>query len=197
MHKDVLLAENKNLKVLRSKNYNYSFNKTSGFFARWGEVTSDDPDFSPFGPEILDIEVTTICKGVPSLNGKKTPCSFCYKSNTPNGKNMSFEKFKAILDKFPVVNGVPVLTQIAFGADSEATSNPDLWSMMEYSRSKDIIPNITVANISDETADKLAKYCGAVAVSRYDNKDVCYDSVKKLTDAVLRKKILVRKKKIS
>jgi hypothetical protein len=90
---------------------------------------------------------------------------------------MSFETFKAVLDKFP-----KVLTQIAIGADSHATSNPDLWKMMEYSRSIGITPNITVADISDETADLLIKYCGATAVSRYTNKDLCYDSVKRLTD---------------
>jgi len=77
------------------------------------------------------------------------------------------------------------LTQIAFGADSHATSNPDLFAMMDYCRNNDynkVVPNITVAQITDETADKLAKYCGAVAISRYADKNVCYDSVQKLTD---------------
>jgi MoaA/NifB/PqqE/SkfB family radical SAM enzyme len=130
----------------------------------------------------LDIEVTTICGGVRGLDGREAPCRFCYKSNTPNGKNMSFETFKTILDKFPKVEGHWILNQIAFGADAHATSNPDLWKMMEYCRSVGVIPNITVADITDETADKLAQYCGAVSVSRYANKDLCYDSVKRLTD---------------
>ena len=39
-----------------------------------------------------------------------------------------------------------------------------------------------MADISDETADELSKVCGAVAVSRYGNRQVCYDSVKRLTD---------------
>jgi radical SAM protein with 4Fe4S-binding SPASM domain len=77
---------------------------------------------------------------------------------------------------------VPFLTQVAFGADSKAESNPDLWAMMDYCREKGIIPNITVAQITDETADKLVSKCGAVAVSRYENKDICYDTVQKLTD---------------
>jgi len=71
---------------------------------------------------------------------------------------------------------------VAFGADSEATSNPDLWKMADYCRSVGIVPNLTVANVSDEVADKLAKVMGAVAVSRYADKNVCYDSIKKLTD---------------
>lgn len=100
----------------------------------------------------------------------------CYKANTPNGENMSFKTFKTILDKFP-----NVLTQIAFGADATLESNPDLWKMMKYTRYKGYIPNITCAQISEATADNLARYCGAVAISRYDDADACYDSVYKLT----------------
>jgi len=101
----------------------------------------------------------------------------CYKSNTPNGKNMSFDTFKTIMDKMG-----KQLTQIAFGADSEATSNPELFKMADYCRSIGVVPNITVANVSDEIADKLVNVMGAVAVSRYSDKNVCYNSIKKLTD---------------
>lgn len=104
----------------------------------------------------------------------------CYKSNTLKGKNMSFDTFKSIIDK------MPFLTQVAFGADANATSNPDLFKMIMYCREIGIIPNITVANITDETADLLAKYCGAVSVSRYENKNVCYDTVKRLKDRGLK-----------
>lgn len=172
----VIVRDGKNEKICASESYNYLFRKTDGFFMRWGKVREDDPQFAPF-PEILDIEVTTKCSGIPNIDGIKVPCKFCYKENGPIGENMSLETFKTILDKFP--NG---LTQIAIGADAEATSNPDLFKMMEYARSKGIIPNITVANITDETADKLASLCGAVAVSRYANKNVCYDTIKRLTD---------------
>ena len=102
----------------------------------------------------------------------------CYKSNSPNGKYMSFETFRDIFDKMP-----KSITQIAFGADAQATSNPDLFRMMSYARSNGVIPNITVAQITDETAEKLVKVCGAVAVSYYPkaNPDACLDSVYKLT----------------
>ena len=171
------INENKDFKILSSKNYNYIFDKNNGNFARWGNTKQEDPSHSEFGPEILDIEITTKCNGIPQIDGRTKVCEFCYKSNTPAGKNMSLETFKSILDKFP-----RTLTQIAFGGDSEASANPDLWKMMKYSRSKGVIPNITVANITDEVADNLKKYCGAVAVSKYSNKDICYNSVKKLTD---------------
>lgn len=169
---DHVVIDGKNKKRLISNDINYIFNKMNGNIAVWGKTFDDDPDFSPFGNFILDIEVTTKCKGP---NGKL--CSFCYKANTPNGKNMSLDMFKNILDRMP-----KVLTQIAFGADAQATANPDLFAMMRYAKQKGIVPNITVADISDETADQLAFHCGAVAVSRYADKDVCYNSIKKLTD---------------
>ena len=176
----MIVRQNSKVKTCKSEDYNYIFDKVSGQFFRWGRTEADDPVVAP-APEILDIEVTTICTGVPGLNGVEAPCKFCYKSNTKNGQNMSFETFKIILDK---MSGS--LTQVAFGADSHATSNPELFEMMAYCRDQGVIPNITVADITDDTADKLVKYCGAVAVSRYANKDICYNSVKKLTDRGLR-----------
>lgn len=156
----------KRLQVFSSPDYNYVFNRETGHFARWGATYDDDPQTAPV-PEIIDIEVTTICN-----NG----CPFCYKGNTQNGRNMSQETFKSIIDR------MPFLTQCAIGADAGGMSNPELFDMMRYARAKGIVPNITVADITDETADNLAELCGAVAVSRYANKNKCYDSVKRLTD---------------
>ena len=167
------------IKIFRSKNYNYNFYLDNGKFERWGETYDVDPEFSPFGPEILDIEVSTICNGV---NNK--PCSFCYKSNTGSGTNMSFDTFKDILDKFPKYDGVHLLTQVAFGIGN-VDSNPDLWSMMQYCRDNNIIPNVTINGdrLTDEIVKNLVKFCGAISVSLYDDKDVCYDAVKRLSDA--------------
>ena len=161
------------IKVYNSPDYNFIFNPNNGFFARWGKTKEDDPAFSPHGNEILDIEITDICKGPGGV-----PCPFCYKSNNPkNTNNMTLDMFKDVMAKMP-----KTLTQIAIGADAQATANPDIWKMMEHSRSLGIVPNITVADISDDTADKLSSLCGAVAVSRYVNKNYCYDSIKKLVD---------------
>jgi len=164
-------------KVISSKNYNLVFDAKTGFTARWGKTRDDDPELSPFGPEILDIEVSEICHGI---NNK--PCPFCYKGNTGDkGKNMSFDTFKAVFDKMPMT-----LTQIAFGI-GDIDSNPDLWAMMDYCRNNGkhvVVPNITINgwNLDNGYARLLQAYCGAVAVSRYDPPDVCYDAVKQLTD---------------
>ena len=159
------------MKIVKQPGYNHLFDEKTGLSVRWGDTFDQDPVISPNGPEIADIEITTKCSGP---EGKV--CKFCYKSNTPNGKNMSFETFKTIFSKLP-----NTLTQIAFGTDATATANPDMWKIMEHCRHNNIVPNITVANISIPTAYKLSQMCGAVAVSRYDNKDLCYDSVQRLT----------------
>lgn len=161
------------MKQFKSENYNYLFNTKNGDFARWGKTLDDDPDYSPFGPEIADIEITTVCEGPAGV-----PCKFCYKGNTKRGINMSFETFKSVFDKLP-----KTVTQIAFGADATLEANPDIWKIMHYCRKNGVVPNITVANIDNDTAKRLVKYTGAVAVSRYENSDWCYDSVKRLIDA--------------
>lgn len=170
-----LITDAKNTKVCISESYNFTFDKLTGDFKRWGKDYNDDPQYAPIGPEIWDCECTTICNGIKNVDGHESPCRFCYKSNTMNGSNLSFNDFKTMIDLFPKSLG-----QIAFGADSKAKSNQDLWKMMEYCRLQGVIPNITVADVDDCVADKLKQYCGAVAVSRYANKDICYDSIKKL-----------------
>lgn len=212
-HDPVIFLEDDTKKAARSSWYNYNFDKRTGYFVRWGKDMEDNPIYGPC-PEILDLECTTICKGVPGMpvsqkqpdgsiimvEAKPIVCKFCYKGNTPNGKNMTLETFKRVLMSFPhKINSDGsihhTLCQMAIGSDSDLTANPELFDMMDFARSIGIIPNITVSNIGDEVADKLAARCGAVAVSRYENKNYCYDSVKRLNDAVLRRKIIVRKKK--
>ena len=84
------IKEDDKVKLLRSRVYNYNFNKLDGKFARYGCTVMDDPEWSSFGPEIADIEISTICH---------QGCEFCYKSNTPIGKNMSIDVFKKVLNK--------------------------------------------------------------------------------------------------
>jgi hypothetical protein len=164
------------IKVMKSKNYNWVFNTENGNFARWGKTKDDDPTYSPIGPEILDIEISTICHGP----GK--PCSWCYKSNTAIGKNMSFETFKSIFNSITKPDSAPNnLTQIAFGI-GDIDSNPDLYEMFAYSRGNGVIPNVTINGwrMNDYHFNMLARLCGAVAVSHYDDK-TCFNAVEELT----------------
>lgn len=156
------------IKCYNSASYKWQFDTDTGKFMRWGRTKEEDPLYSRIGPEILDIEVSTICD-----HG----CKFCYKNNTSKGMNMSFNTFKTILDK---MNGN--LTQVAFGI-GDLNANPDLRKMMAYCRSNEIVPNITIngRHLDDNWAEYLVSMCGAVSVSNYD-KDTCYNAIKKLTD---------------
>ncbi len=169
MKKQLQIINTKNKKIVKSEDYNYIFDKKTGFFARWGKTEADDPLYAP-GPEIADVEITSSCS---------YGCSYCYKSNTANGKNMSLETFKNLINK---INKFKILTQVAFGLGATGEENPELWDMCSWLRSEGIVPNGTVANISDSTADKIANMFGACAVSAHSNKNHCYDSIKKLTD---------------
>lgn len=184
--KHYTIQEDGTLKKFHSKDLNYVFNKKTGFHAQWGKTKEENPERSHYGPIIADIEVVSMCKGPgvtdPTNKGKGHLCSFCYKANTPKGEYMTLESFKTIFKKLP-----PTLTQIAFGADADCSLNPDLFLMMDYCRNNEynyVIPNITVADITQETANKLGKVCGAVSVSWYGmhtKKEYCYDSIFKLS----------------
>jgi sulfatase maturation enzyme AslB (radical SAM superfamily) len=166
------LFENEDRKIFESEKYNYIFNKKNGAFVRWGENPEDDPDYSEFGPEIMDIEISSgECSG---------NCEFCYKRNGSNQplENMSFETFKSVFASFP-----KTLTQIAFGI-TDINSNPDFWKIMRFSKENGVIPNYTTNgnNLTKSDVINTSVLCGAVAVSLYD-KDICYNAVKMFTDA--------------
>ena len=170
---DGVMVENPQWKFFRSPDVNFNFNQINGFMQTWGDKPENDPEYAKF-PFILDIEITTKCNGPANKL-----CGFCYKSNNPNGYNMTLDQFKNIIDK------MPWLTQCALGADAQGMTNPDMYDMMAYARSKGIIPNLTIADVSEEVAAKLAAVAGAVAVSVYKHAgfDVAFDSVAKLAAA--------------
>lgn len=165
-----------NYKVCNSTDYNYIFNMNNGKFIRWGKNIFCDPSQSEF-PEILDIEISS---GGKCLGN----CEFCYKDNGGDKVvyNMSFDTFKSIIDKFPQQNNIHFLTQVAFGIMNIST-NPDFFKMMEYCRSKNIIPNYTChgLDITDEYAKKTARLCGSIAISCL-NVDKTIESVNKFSE---------------
>ena len=160
------------IRSCRTKGYNWDFDTVTGFFSRWGKTQDDNPSFSPLGPEILDLEISTICHGT-----ERGPCRFCYKSNTPQGKSMSLKQFKTVLNRMP-----SNLTQIAFGI-GDVHGNKELEQILQATRDKSIVPNITINgyNCTDSTYSILRRLVGSCAVSRYDD-DVCFNTVRELTD---------------
>lgn len=132
-----------------------------------------DADMSKSVPEILDLEISEICDGVPGIG----PCAFCYKSNTGNkGENMSFKTYKKLFARLP-----KTITQVAFGIGN-LYSHPGMWDIFNYTREQGVIPNVTInGNATEEDLDRLASVMGATAVSVYD-KELSYNAVKGLTD---------------
>lgn len=107
----------------------------------------------------------------------------CYKGNgtaIEETRNMSLETFKKLLVN---IDPYKILTQIAFGI-TDINTNPDFWSILEYTRSKGIIPNYTTNgfDVTEEVAKKTKELCGAVAVSIH-NKPVAYDAIRKFISA--------------
>ncbi len=105
-------------------------------------------------PTLIDINITYHC----NLN-----CPHCYLScNQKKQTAMSLENFKMIIDECAQLG----ITQIAIGG-GEPTLHPDLKQMLAYTRSKNIIPNISTngKNLSFNQVLYLKKYIGAVAFS--------------------------------
>jgi len=168
-----MLKETKTHKIFASPTYNYVFDKRNGNFARWGCTHENDPLWSEFGPEILDLEISTgECLG---------RCAFCYKENgTPKHetKHMTLETFEDLLSR---MGGN--LTQIAFGI-TDVYGNPDFFSIMRHARERGIIPNYTThgLDLDDFAAELTAELCGAVAVSIV-NREKSYDAIMRFTEA--------------
>lgn len=180
--KHVVFIDKEGNRFLHTKDneFNMLFRKSDGFTVKWSKTLEEDPTHSPIAMEIFDMEITTACNGIRWEDGKRKCCPWCYKSLTPNGLHMSFEKFKIIFEK---LNKEKTLTQIAFGVDAQCKTNPDVWKIFEHTKNNGVTPNVTVADIDQETAEKIVSYCGATAVSAYStNKNCCYDTVKLLVD---------------
>lgn len=175
-------------RAIDSDNFHLRFRHSDGLTMKWGANTKEDPTHCPFGPEIADVEITKACRGIRDFKGNRSVCKWCYKSNTPVGDYMSLETFKRV---FEHLNKAKTLTQIAFGVDAEASEdlNPDIWKIFKYCKENGVTPNVTVADISEYTAEKIVEYCGAVAVSYYPSidKNRCYDTVKLISDMAKKK----------
>lgn len=154
-------------KLCHSLDYNFIFQYSNGLFMRWGKTKEDNPEYSKYGCEIVDIEISTICN---------RGCKFCYKGNTIQGKYMPLDTFKLLFSKLP-----KTVTQIAFGIGS-IEGNPDMYRIFKHCRDNNVVPNVTINgdNLTDYHLDKLTELCGAVAISFYDNY-ICFGAVEKLT----------------
>lgn len=186
-----MIIDTQDKKLIASTDYNLIFNKKNGFTARWGKTKDDDPQWSPFGPEILDLEISSAAENDTEANNPlhittNHGChglgcrQFCYKKNRPNKSvHMSLNTFKSIMDRMP-----KSLCSIAFGVLSPIEQHPEVWDIFESSWDDyGVVPNVTInENVGASLAAKLASLCGAVAVSvNPHNKEQSYNSIKMLS----------------
>jgi hypothetical protein len=189
-----LINDTKDIKVIASEDYNLLFNKQTGYTMRWGKTQEDDPQYSPFGPEILDLEISSAADNdvnaddplhiVTNHGCHGLGCrQFCYKKNRPNKSvHMSLDTFKDIMDTMP-----KSLCSIAFGVLSPIEQHPEVWDIFQECRDRDVVPCVTInQEVSDEVADQLERLCGAVAVSvNPHNKEQAYNTIYKLSQEFL------------
>lgn len=145
------------LKVNSYKSLGYStfFNPDTGFHARIPNKGSNDPFWSPHGPELIDISITNWCdKG----------CTFCYKSSTKTGRHMALADYKNIINQAAEMRTF----QVALGGGNP-NQHPDFVEILGYTRSKGIVPNYTTngRGLTSAILKATKENCGAVAVSAY------------------------------
>lgn len=163
------------IKEVHLPNYHRVFDSITGKTIRWGITPEDDPEYSPLGPEIADIEISV--NGCPTIGNSARSCRFCYKSNTnATPTNMSLATYRRVLDD---IGGN--LDQVALGLTGIQT-NPDLIAILQETRDRGIVPNFTLsgADLTDEIAEKVVSYVGAIAVSIYEeDKELGYRTIRK------------------
>lgn len=143
--------------------YHYKLDRHNGRAIRYGTSleSSKDPRYSPVGPELIDIEVSTPCSG-PEGKGR---CIHCYKAGKklPHGYMMA-EIYRKILQ------AIPSASQVALGI-GDYHANPELETIVKLSRDElGVIPNITISGQDTTTKDLkfLSNHCGSVGVSIYE-----------------------------
>lgn len=146
------------------------FDTTSGHYMRTGVLdekgkdTGVDPFMTIF-PELLDVGIMGHCAhgegGLCLRSGVQ-----CYQDGLHIYEdNMSLENFKKIVDE---CKGWTY--QIALGGRGDPNMHENFEEILKYCRDNDIVPNFTTSGLglTADMADLCKEYCGAVAVSWYD-----------------------------
>jgi MoaA/NifB/PqqE/SkfB family radical SAM enzyme len=161
------------LKIVRTDKYAIVFNPKTGMEILSGINGNPDPFVLDF-PSLMDIGIMGNC-----LNN----CAFCYQGEN-KGANMKLEDYKKIIDE-----AEPYVMQVALGGKGDPNLHENFKEIVEYTRSRNIIPNYTTSgnNLSDEQVE-ISKLCGAVAVSDY-NQEFSYRAISKLGSAKIKSNI--------
>lgn len=159
--------------VVRDNKYHYvsMFDEKTGTGIRSNILdennndTGKDPFMGSF-PELLDVGIMGHC-----AHGKSGYCLKsgvqCYQNgNTIYEDNMSFEKFKRIIDECKNRT-----FQVALGGRGDPDMHENIEEILEYAKENNVIPNFTTSGfgLKKSLLPTIKKCCGAVAVSWYRN----------------------------
>ena len=115
-------------------------------------------------PHLLDIGIMGSC-----VHGKTGKCLQagvqCYQDGLHRSEpDMTIENFKRIIDE-----SKGRLFQVALGGRGDPEMHEDFKTIVSYCRENEIVPNMTTSGfgLTEEKADIMKLYCGAVAVSWY------------------------------
>jgi radical SAM protein with 4Fe4S-binding SPASM domain len=146
----------------RENNFVSFFNTQNGFYVRSLvkadgkklEMLKEGDAFQSSMPELIDIGVMGHCD---------RGCEMCYQNAQSDGKDMSLEDYRSILEQ--VKHDV---FQVALGGAGNPDQHKDFVEIVRCSREDyNIVPSYTTnsLSISKEVLEATKKYCGAVAVS--------------------------------
>jgi radical SAM protein with 4Fe4S-binding SPASM domain len=160
------------IKIVRhDKKYRFvsTFDTDTGFYARSGILdkhcrdTGIDPFMASY-PELIDIGICGSCAH--GLSGLCLQAGVeCYQSGPIVQKpDMSLENFKRIIDE-----SEGKVFQVALGGRGDPDQHKNFKKILQYSRSKNIVPNFTSSGLgfNEEIVDLCKQFCGAVAISWY------------------------------
>jgi MoaA/NifB/PqqE/SkfB family radical SAM enzyme len=106
-------------------------------------------------PSLMDIGIMGHCKN---------NCKICYQGNKDK-PNMTLDNFKRIIDE-----SKDYITQVALGGKGDPNLHENFKEILEYCRLNNVVPNYTTSGngLTEEQVKISKEYCGAVAVSKYD-----------------------------
>jgi MoaA/NifB/PqqE/SkfB family radical SAM enzyme len=160
-------------KYYKNEDYELLFNTKTGVEVLKGVGDKQDP-FILNMPSLLDVGVMGTCKH---------KCEFCYQGHHDR-PNMTLTDFMSIVDEASYH-----VNQIALGGHGDPNHHPNFKEIVEYCRSKNVVPNYTTSGIglTDEQIE-ISKMCGAVAVSDYE-KPYTYEAIQKFINADIKTNI--------
>ncbi len=156
------------IKTIETDTYKILFNMRTGMEIMTGVNGHDDPVVLEM-PNLIDCGIMSKCTN---------NCKICYQGDNKDTPNMSLEDYETIL-----IQVADTTNQIALGGKGNPDEYERFEDILKLTRKYNIIPNYTTSGImmNEEKARITAKYCGAVAVSSY-NQPYTYTALKMLMD---------------